>query len=229
MELFQPSLALTQELDGEYTLHSVTLTPNSCFMAGRAEFGVPPNYRLIRETVGILLHIRYTSLPTCLHVITPVKHQLCNIKLGGDSGKNSVIAFAMIGGRVMGNSIVSIDDAGKISITEEKLTGCQVDSSQWSAWVNFQTPSPKSLRVQGVVSAPTPGYKAVVTVASPQGINPRELILDLSLKPLPGLWPRIITPIPAIYEDMKYDGDHDTVLVRFPDGNLIQLEIQEIH
>ena len=229
MELFQPSLALNQEPDREYTLHSVTLAPNSCFMAGRAEFGVPPNYRLIREAVGVLLHIRYTNLPICLQVITPVKHQFCNVKLGGDSGKTSFIAFAMMGGRVIGNSIVSIDDADKISISAEKLTGCQVDSSQWSAWVDFQPPRPKSLHVQGVVSAPTPGYKAVIAVASPQGINPRELILDLSLKPLQGLWPRIITPIPAIYEDVKYDGIHDTVLIRFPDGDLIQLEIQEIH
>jgi hypothetical protein len=228
MEFFQPSLTLIKEPDDEYTLHSVTLTPNCCFMGGRAELGVAPNVRLTREAVGVLLHIRNTRRPICLSVITPVKHQLGNIQLGGNSGKISVVAFAMVAGRLMGMSNISINDADRILVSDGTVIGCPADSSQWSAWVDFQAPGPRSLHVQGVVSAPTPGYQAVFTVASPQGINPRDLILDLNLKELSGVWPQVVTPIPAVYEDANYNGDHDTVLVRFPDGAAIQLEIQEV-
>ncbi len=229
MENFEPSLALIKKTDGEYTLHSVTPTPNSCFQAGRAEFGVPSNVIIIPEAVGVLLHIRNNGGPICLPVITPVKHQLGDIKLGGDSGKSSVIAFAVLGGRVVGSSSISVNDASKIVVADDTTTTCPIDSSQWSAWVDLQPPGPKSLHVQGIVCAPTPGHQATLEVASPQGINPRELILDVRLTPLPGLWPQVVTPIPAVYEDPKYKGDHETVLVRLPDGAAFQLEIQEIH
>ena len=35
-EMFQPQLQLETEPDGEYTLHAVTICPNSSYSAGRA-------------------------------------------------------------------------------------------------------------------------------------------------------------------------------------------------
>src|ERR1041384_4419748 len=58
VEIFQPRLQLIAEPDGEYTLHAVTITPNSGYSAGRARPGAPPNVRLIPEVFPVLLEIR---------------------------------------------------------------------------------------------------------------------------------------------------------------------------
>jgi len=46
--------------------------------------------------------------------------------------------------------------------------------------------------------------------------------------PLPGFWTQVVTPIPAVFNIPEYSGNHETVLVRLPDGGTIQLEIQEV-
>jgi hypothetical protein len=49
MDMFKPDLSLAREPDGEFTLHAVTLTPNSCFSSGFASDGAPPGYSTIPE------------------------------------------------------------------------------------------------------------------------------------------------------------------------------------
>jgi hypothetical protein len=102
-------------------------------------------------------------------------------------------------------------------------------SESWTAWVDLMRPGLKSLRVKGIVEAPHPGYTASLEVATPQGINPTELLFEVRLDELPGdVWATVMSPIPVIYEDLKYQGDHKTVLIRLPDGSSVQRKIREI-
>ena len=95
LKMFEPHLVLSKEHDGDYTLHAVTLTPNSCYSAGRARHGVPSNVRIVAEVESVLLELRTHEGP-CLMVLTPVRHRLRNLKLGPAHGKTSVLAFVML-------------------------------------------------------------------------------------------------------------------------------------
>ena len=226
MKIFEPQLVLAREPDGEYTLHSVTLTPNSCYSAGKAERGIPPNVRLIPETESVLLQIRTRSGP-CLQVITPVRHRVRNLKLGAKTGKTSVIAFVMLDGNIVGSASIRVDDPSVCANDPPKET--PVETTGWYAWMNLQPPGPRTLYVQGIISAPTPGYDARLVPAAPQGINPKNLILDLILTPRPGMWPAVVTPIPVSYVQQSPAIAYDSVLVRLPDGEGISLTVDEIH
>jgi hypothetical protein len=220
MKMFEPELTLSKERDGEYTLHAVTITPNSCYSAGRAKRGVPPNVRLLPEVEPVLLDLRAHRGP-CLMVLTPVHHRLGNLKLGPAHGKTSVTAFVMLDDRVVGSANIRVD--------EVDVTPGPVTTSGWYAWANLMPPGPASLHVQGVVSAPTPGYEVALRPAVPQGINPRDLILDLVLTAKPGIWPDVVTPIPVSYVVTPYSKQYDTVLVKLPSGDGIQLTIEDVH
>ena len=82
--MFEPSLHLCREPDGEYTLHAVTLTPNSCYNGGLALHGAPPGYAVIPEAEPVTLNINYISGVFCRMVVTPIRHSIPNLQLGPD-------------------------------------------------------------------------------------------------------------------------------------------------
>jgi hypothetical protein len=104
----------------------------------------------------------------------------------------------------------------------------QATTSDWSAWINRMPPGASSFHVQGTVSAPTPGYQAELRRAAPQGINPRDLILDLKLSEKPGVWPEVVTPIPVSYVEPEYKGNFSSVLVRLPSREGIPLKVEQV-
>jgi hypothetical protein len=219
VEIFQPRLQLSAEPDGEFTLHAVTITPSSGYSAGRARPGVPPNVRLMPEVFPVLLEIRARRGPA-LQVLTPVRHHLRNLKLGPKHGKTSVLAFAMLGDRVVGSASIPIGpchDGPKNPVT--------VDTSDWYAWLNQMPPGPASFHVTGVVQLPTPGFDATLVRAEPQGINPTELILDLKVTPRPGIWPQVVTPVSVRYDQRPAGAMYQGVLVREPDGDAAHVEV----
>lgn len=79
----------------------------------------------------------------------------------------------------------------------------------------------------GVVRTPTPGYDVKLVPASPQGINPKELILDLVVTAKPGVWPQVVTPTSVRFE--QPDGAYTGVLVRTPDGEGTHVGVEEVH
>jgi hypothetical protein len=83
------------------------------------------------------------------------------------------------------------------------------------AVANLQPPKPYEFYVRAIVTVPTPGYRAHLKPAVPQGINPRILILDVVLEKLPGIWPQVETDIEAAYRDNNYQGDYRQVTVRY--------------
>ncbi len=216
--VFQPNLTLAREPDGEFTLHAVTVTPNSSYSAGRARQGVPANVRILPEVAPILLDLRHRG-GIALQVLTPVRHTLRNVDL---AGKTSVTAFAVLDGAVVGSTTVAID---------QQVAGTgPVSTSDWYAWADRMPPGPATLRVQGVVQLPTPGWSATLTKAAPQGINPRDLILDLDVRPPGGgFWPEVVTPATVTYVEEEYGGAYETVLVRIPGLDAVQLVVEDVY
>ncbi len=222
MEMFKPNLLLATEPDGEFTLDSVTITPNSCYSAGRAEPGVPANVRLLPEVFSVLLPVRVRQGP-CLMVLTPVRHRLRNLRLGAQAGKTTVTAFVVSGMQVLGSASIPV-----VSTQECPKNPLPLDTSDWYAWVSRMPPGPASFHVTGTVTLPSPGYEARLEYASPQGINPAELILDLRITARPGRWPQVVTNVAVRYDVPDYAAAYEGVLIRLPNGEAIHLEVEEV-
>lgn len=226
--LFEPQIVLRKEPDGEYTLHTVTVTPNSCYAAGSAEAAPPPTVRLLPEVQPVLLHIKHRN-GRCLQVPKAVRHCIQDLRLGAAAGKTTLMVFAMVGEAIVGSSSIDVSDLGRIDVGDGKDKPTPIDTSDWFAWVNAMPPGPPSLHVTGIVTAPNPGYEARLAPASPQGINPRDLILNVSLTRKPGVWPQVVTQIPVRYDVEEYKDNYDTVLVTLPDGSGIPLKIEKVY
>jgi len=106
------------------------------------------------------------------------------------------------------------------------LIAPQFETSNWVAWeVNLRT-NLKGLRVKGDVTLPTPGYTVILNKAIPQGINPAQLILRLSIVKIPGIFPEIVTTQPVFWgDDDEPDSiSYDSVLILLPDGNRVTID-----
>lgn len=88
-------------------------------------------------------------------------------------------------------------------------------------------PAPGSFHVTGVVVMPSPGYDVRLVPASPQGLDPAELVLELWIGERPGFWPQVVTPVTVRYDVESYQGSYETVLVRLPSGREIPLDVDE--
>ncbi|MGO9118574.1 MAG: hypothetical protein ACLQPD_13330 [Desulfomonilaceae bacterium] len=76
-----------------------------------------------------------------------------------------------------------------------------VETKNWYAWYNTMPPGPTRLYVIGDVQVGNPGVLAVLKMHEPQGINPKILMLDLTLAQRPGYWPQIVTTAHARYDE----------------------------
>lgn len=96
---------------------------------------------------------------------------------------------------------------------------------KWTAIHDFMPPGPARLRVHGVCTFPTPGFKVTLKRHVPQGINPAILILDKTVKRPTGIEPQIVTKV-----DVKFEArtnTHYTGVTILPDG--VQIKVKEVH
>lgn len=221
-EMFTPTATLTPERKTGFTLRVVTPVPNPCYVAGPVRMGPPDNVRIASDTVPVRVVIKQRR-GMCAQVLSKVTHTQKHLRLGGKTGKNKVIVFAMLDGKVVGSTSVDVPMQTPPPATTT------VTTSDWYAWVNKMPPGPASFHVTGTVNLPTPGYDAKLVVASPQGFNPKELILDLVITPKPGVWPQVITPVSVRYDVKDYSGNYTSVLIREPDGDANQTPVEEAH
>jgi hypothetical protein len=222
-EIFQPSLHLAVEPDGEYTLNVVTVTPNSAYSAGRARRGAPPNVRLTAETFPVTLNLHARGGKS-LQVLTPVRHHLRNLKLGPKHGKSTLLVFVTLDGHVVGTSSIAVGATHECPTKDP----ASIDTTGWYAWLNRMPPGPASFHITGVVLLPTPGYDVRLVPAVPQGINPKDLILDLEVTPRPGYWPEVVTRVSVRYDQSPTGVEYTSVLVREPDGDAVQVPVEEV-
>lgn len=226
--MFEPDLVLTREPDGQYTLHAVTATPNSCHGAGCAERGIPPTVRLMPEAESVLLHITHHG-GHCLQMTKLVRHHLSDLELGPSHGKTTLVAFAMIGDRVVGSASLDVSNLGAVTPGSGKDRLMPIDTSEWYAWLSLMPPGPMSFHVSGVVTVGNPGYEVSLVPAEPQGINPKEIILDLVLTQKPGNWPQVVRQMPVGFHMPSPTIAYESVLVRLADGSGIPIPVEKVY
>ena len=96
----------------------------------------------------------------------------------------------------------------------ETMHSCKgVQTENWYAWFDIMPPHPARLHVIGDVQVWNPGVLAVLKRHEPQGINPRILMLDLTLVQIPGYWPQIVTTAHARYDEQADSGAYTSVSV----------------
>jgi hypothetical protein len=223
--MFEPYLTLAREPDDEYTLHAVTITPSSCYSAGCAELGVPPMVRLVAEVQSVLLNLRHHD-GRGVQVPKPVRHHLADLKLGPRHGKTTLTAFVMLGTQVLGSASLDVSNLGSVYPGPGKDPTVPIDTSDWHAWINRMSPGPASFHVIGTVTMPNPGYEVRLVEAAPQGINPKDLILDLVIRKLPGIWPQYVAAIPVRFDQTPIKVDYDSVLVRISNGTSVPIKVE---
>jgi hypothetical protein len=104
------------------------------------------------------------------------------------------------------------------------------ETNNWIAWEFGLRTKLRIVCVRGEVTLPSPGFTVSLDKAVPQGINPSQLILRLSIVKLPGIYPQQITIQPAFWgeEEDLTASNYDSVLIQLPDGNTVSInEIQK--
>ncbi|MDP9793588.1 hypothetical protein J2S43_002100 [Catenuloplanes nepalensis] len=102
------------------------------------------------------------------------------------------------------------------------IAGTGPAEGDWTAFFNRQPPGPFTLTVTGRLQMPTPGYKVTLTKTAPQGINPRDLLLDLTITPPSGPVIQVVTEVEVVYRERTESG-YDTVTI-LPGGPSIKVE-----
>lgn len=83
----------------------------------------------------------------------------------------------------------------------DELHGCNCKQNTWNAVLDTMPPEKPRLRVTGVCTCPTGGYKAKLQRAEPQGINPGILILRLVTTPPNGITNQMVTDYEVRYDE----------------------------
>ncbi len=101
-----------------------------------------------------------------------------------------------------------------------------VNGDEWNAWVNIMPgPANPSFHVVGKIEI-SKGQKAVLKAAIPQGINHKELILNLIIN---GDKKTCKERVTVRYDRHNYTGNYKTVLIRYSNGQLARIKVETIN
>jgi hypothetical protein len=89
-------------------------------------------------------------------------------------------------------------------------------------------PGRPTLHVEGDVTLPTPGFETKLVAATPPGTDAKELVLELVVTPRPGNWIQVVTHVHPTFTIEGYEGAHERVLVRLPDGTAVKLTLDQV-
>lgn len=92
----------------------------------------------------------------------------------------------------------------------------------WTAVHSHEPPGPSVLTVRGTCRFDTAGYSVQLRRREPQGINPRDLLLDRILHPPTGPVAQVVTEVTVSYSEETEFG-YQTVTI-LPDGASITVE-----
>jgi hypothetical protein len=120
-----------------------------------------------------------------------------------------------------GVEVIGATHSEKLEVPSEEPAGyCR----GWSAWHDHEPPGPPVLHVRGECEFPTAGFSVELRRREPQGINPRDLLLDRIVREPSGPVAQVVTVVEARYRE-ETDFEYDTVTI-FPDG--VSLQVQEV-
>jgi len=117
-----------------------------------------------------------------------------------------------------GIEIIGATHSERIEIQHEQTAG---ECSEWSAWRNLQPGGPVSLHVTGECKFPDTRDEIELRRREPQGINPKDLLLELIVTEQRG-WADEETTLKAHYEEQT-DFEYETVTI-LPDGVTVRVE-----
>ena len=92
----------------------------------------------------------------------------------------------------------------------------------WTAVHGHEPPGPSVLWVHGSCRFETAGYSVELRRREPQGINPRDLLLDRIVHPPTGLAAQVITEVEVSYSE-ETEFDYQTVTI-LPEGPTITVD-----
>ncbi|MFI5841677.1 hypothetical protein ACIA8K_18405 [Catenuloplanes sp. NPDC051500] len=121
----------------------------------------------------------------------------------------------------VGVEVVGATTRERIDVLDNPGSALPIEA-EWTAFVNRQPPGPFTLRVAGRLQMPTPGYTVTLTRTSPQGFNPRDLLLDLEVVPPAGIVAQVVTEVEVTYKE-RTEAGFDTVTI-LPGGPSIKVE-----
>lgn len=105
---------------------------------------------------------------------------------------------------------------------------CAPNIREFNAWINLQPPGPSKLLVVGEVETNSGTMLPSLTRAAPQGINPQQLILDLTIADTGGIGTQDVNFRRARYEEEASAGQFTSVAIRW-NGDIISiLNISEV-
>jgi hypothetical protein len=99
------------------------------------------------------------------------------------------------------------------------MAECKCDD--WKAIHDQMPPGPATLRVTATCTCPQ-GRALELRKKEPQGINPRDLLLDRIVTPPDGPVAQVVTEVDVRYSE-ETEFDYQTVTI-LPDGPSIQVE-----
>jgi hypothetical protein len=107
--------------------------------------------------------------------------------------------------------------------TVQDLHGCRCKDASWSAILDMMPPEEPRLRVTGICTCLTGGFKASLKKAEPQGINPSILLLRLSVEAPSGIVNQLVTDYPVEYHE-KSSSNYTHVTI-FPCDITVPVEV----
>lgn len=127
-----------------------------------------------------------------------------------ESRRNALKLSAITGLAVVSGSSILADDKK----TEDK----------WRAWA-FTEGDQTKLVVEGIYRQGGPGLVVIVNDATPQGFNPKILLLQLKTATLPGMWAMVLQPVPAWYIKVLHKKDqYESVQISYPNGSVVSID-----
>lgn len=89
----------------------------------------------------------------------------------------------------------------------------------FKAWIDKQPGAGNPIHVTGMVEVPTGGWKGELLRATPDGINPQILLLDLTLTKPTGPATEVISKISVRYDETPARVEYTNVQIRADDGD----------
>ena len=147
-----------------------------------------------------------------------------DVNLRGDGGEAPVETFlvrtlhrtsiggpSLVDGALQVHEVVALYGVAR-ALDEPAVRAC----FDWRAIHDLEPPGPGRLRVTGRCVVPTPGHRVELRRAEPQGINPRDLLLEKVVLDPEGVVIQVITEVDAEFSEVT-DATIDTVTI-LPDG-----------
>lgn len=232
-DLFEPELRLMKDSEGKFVLQATTLTPNSCHVAGKTEITKPrPPYEPNPPGGGVSplpgprvmeveLHIKETESDICLPYIKPVHHR---VQLDPPEHTTSIQAIVMLDGEKVKEKVFPVDPSEETPEEPNSIVGTE----DFQAFLDLMPPGEPTLRVQGNIILPDPGYRTKLVKAE----NPKRdstFVLNLEVEHREGFFPQVVTTRSVEYEQSDSDlKQFERVKILLPSDKTLTVNIREV-